>query len=311
MKIDYFCFSVPSLDLTDYHIGKNDTENTIWIKSKEKELMNLAEKNNMLIVFDRTTKKFYMNYEEIDVRGKAIFPRSFIPYAEELLTQLEEHGAVSIQTRDDLKKIESWPQRIQPVHRKVIQTSYRDFQLHVEDYKSEFKNIFFKTAKKTHIHCILEYCGFIDLGRESFFATKPLLLNVDLDDDVFISEAFKPIEDGKNNMDCKEYRAFVVDNSLLSISRSYIDYPTKVPGKVRTFAKTQIDMALSVPGFPSSYVLDIGQMLIDDDEVIDIIEYNPIVSSGLEVSNHLVDELIKQNKSPCFVKEKKKRIQLF
>lgn len=94
--------------------------------------------------------------------------RSFILYEEELLAQLEEHGAISVQTRNDVKKIENWPQRIQPVYRKVIQTDYREFQLHVEDYKSIFKSIFFKTAKKTHTHCILKYCEFIDFGEKNF-----------------------------------------------------------------------------------------------------------------------------------------------
>lgn len=43
MKIDYFCFSVPRLGLTDYCISENDDENTIWIKTKEKELMDGKE----------------------------------------------------------------------------------------------------------------------------------------------------------------------------------------------------------------------------------------------------------------------------
>lgn len=74
MKIDYFCFSVPSLGTTDYSISEDDDENTIWIKTKEQELMNAAKANNMLIVFDRSTKKFYMDSEEINVKDKIIFP---------------------------------------------------------------------------------------------------------------------------------------------------------------------------------------------------------------------------------------------
>ena len=43
MKIDYFCFSIPSLGTTDYSISENDDENTIWIKTKEQELMDAAK----------------------------------------------------------------------------------------------------------------------------------------------------------------------------------------------------------------------------------------------------------------------------
>ena len=150
MKIDYFCFSVPSLGTTDYNIDENDDENTIWIKTKEQELMDAAKANDMLIVFDRNTKKFYMDSEEIDIKNKVIFPRSFISTEKELLNQLEENGALSIQTEEDLQKIMNWPQKIQPIHRKIIQTTYEEFQNNVEKYKSAFKNIFFESISKIY-----------------------------------------------------------------------------------------------------------------------------------------------------------------
>ncbi len=115
-----------------------------------------------------------------------------------------------------------------------------------------------------------------------------------MEDSIFLSDAFEPIEDKENNMDCKEYRIFVLYNTLLSISRSYVDYPTVIPNSVKLFAEEQINRVSSIHDFPNSYVLDIGQVMIDGREVIDIIEYNPISSSGLEVCNLLVDELINQ-----------------
>ena len=119
MKIDYFCFSVPCLGMTDYTVSENYDENTIWIKTKEQELMDDAKTSDMLIVFDRTTEKFYKDGREINVKGKVIFPRSFISTEKELLSQLEENGALSIQTSEDLKIITNWPQKIQPVHRRI------------------------------------------------------------------------------------------------------------------------------------------------------------------------------------------------
>ena len=303
MKIDYFCFSVPSLGTTDYSISENDDENTIWIKTKEQELMNAAKANNMLIVFDRSTKKFYMDSEEINVKDKIIFPRSFISSEKELLNQLDKNGALSIQTKEDLEIIMNWPQKIQPVHRKIIQTTYEDFQNNIEKYKSIFKNIFFKTANKSNTHCILKYFGYIDLEGEKYFVTKPTLWNVSLKDSIFLSDVFESIEDDENDMDCKEYRAFVLNNTLLSISRSYVNYPTEVPNEVISFVEDQINKISSVPNFPSSYVLDAGQVLMDGNEVVDIIEFNSISSSGLEVCNHLVDKLVKLEKVPKLVKK--------
>ena len=286
MEIDYFCFSVPDLTSNDYVINQEDDENTKWIKTKEKELMDTARENNLLVVFDRTTKKFYMDDEEIDLTGKIVFPRSFIPYEEELLNYLEQARAKSIQTISDLIKITNWPQKIQPVYRRVMETTYGEFQQNIETYKTNFKTIFFKTAKKSHTHCILKY-----------FGTKPPLWNISLEDDIFISDVFKSITDEKNAMNCKEYRVFVLNNKLLSISRSYIDYPTEVPDEVKLFVEEQINRASLIADSPSSYVLDVGEVFMDDKEVIDIIEYNSICSSGLEVCNLLVEELLKLKQS--------------
>ncbi len=297
MDIDYFCFSVPSLDTDDYTIKEEDDENLIWIKSKEKELMNTAKENGLLVVFDRSTKKFYIDYEEVDLKGKKIFPRSFIPYEKELLSYLEQSGAESIQTNQDLEEIINWPQKIQPLHRRVIPMTYREFQQNSGTYKTDFQKVFFKTAKKSHTHYVLKFFGYVEVCGNKLFATKPPLWDISLDDEIFISDAFKSIDDPDNNMDCKEYRVFVLNDTLLSISRSYIDYPTAVPDEVKTFVEEQIERTALVPDFPSSYVLDVGQMLVDGREVIDIIEYNTLCAAGLEVGNLLVAELLKRKQS--------------
>lgn len=259
--------------------------------------MDTAKANGLLIIFDRSTKKFYENFKEIDIKNKIIFPRSFLPYEEELLIQISNHGGFSIQTKEERDKIINWPQLIQPIYRKVIPTTYKEFQENVENYKSIFNTLFFKTAIKSNTHCILDFYGYINIDNSRFFVTKPPLWNVSLNDKVFLSEAFLPIEDIENKMDCKEYRIFVLNNSLLSISRSYIDYPTIIDNDVIKFAEEQIIRASFIKDFPTSYVLDIGKMKINNKEVIDIIEYNPISSSGLEVSNLLIEQLLNKKQS--------------
>lgn len=292
LKIDYFCFSVPTLNSTDYMINEDDDENIVWIKNQEQKLINTAKANDMLIVFDRTTKKFYIDFQEINIRGYNIFPRSIIPYEEELLSQISASGAFSIQTNQDCDKIINWPQFIQPIHRKIITTTYKDFQENADIYKSLFNKLFIKTAQKSHIHHVLTFYGYIETEKKKIFYTKPPLFDISLDDIVFLSEKFEPIIDVDNNMNCKEYRIFVLNNKLLSISRSYIDYPTQVPNKVLLFVEEQINRISLISSFPSSYVLDIGEIKIGDKETLDIIELNPISSSGLEICNNLVEELL-------------------
>lgn len=297
MKIDYFCFSVPSLNSTDYVITPNDDENEVWVKTKEKELLEEASNNNMLIVYDRTTKKFYKDEIEFDISGLNIFPRCSLANQEELLSQIKNFNGNSITTVEEIATITNWPTLIQPVHRKVISTTYEEFAQNCEKYKEMFHRLFFKTAKKSCNSVILKDYQRVEFKNESgdnaiFLMTTPPIRNVVSEDTVFLSEAVQRIDDPENDMDCREYRVFVLDHNLLSISRSYIDYPTEVPEEVKMFAEEQIKKASLIPDFPGSYVLDIGQVKMNEKEVIDIIEYNSICSAGLEVSNLLIEELL-------------------
>lgn len=97
-----------------------------------------------------------------------------------------------------------------------------------------------KTAEKSHTHCVLEYFGYIELEEKKYFVTKPTLWNMTLEDSIFLSDVFESIEDKKNNIDCKKYLAFVLNDNLLSISRSYVDYSTEIPNEVILFVEDQI-----------------------------------------------------------------------
>lgn len=301
MEIEYLCFTVPSLESSDDIVREEDDENTIWIKTKDKELRETAEKNNMCIVFDRTTKKFYKEKEEFDIQNKVLFPRSHIQYEMELLENIEKQGGKTIQTITDYEKIIFWPNFIKPVHRDVVVTSYREFIENADIYRKMFKEVFLKTAIKSHNSCVLKYFGTIEVNGKELFFTKPPLFGINSEDMIFLSETFEDIEDKENSVHTHEYRVFVYNDSLLSISRSYVDYETKVPNEVVAFAESQIKRISEIPDFPSSYVLDIGQVMMNEKEVIDIIEFNPICSSGLEVSNRLVEELLNR-------KEKRKQL---
>lgn len=298
MEIEYLCFSVPSLNTTDDIINEEDDENTIWIKTKDKELRDAAEKNNMAIVFDRTTKKFYQNGEEFDIKNKVLFPRSHIAYEEELVTSILEQGGIPITTMEDHDKIIYWPNFIKPAHRNIVVTTYKEFMENSENYRAMFQRVFLKTAEKSRIRHILQVFGTVKIEGQEFFFTKPPLFGLKGEDTIFLSEAFESIPDPENEVNSKEYRVFVVNNDLLSISRSYVDYETEVPEGVIAFAQLQIKKISEIKEFPSSYVLDIGEVLMNGKTVIDIIELNPICSSGLEVSHRLVEEILKRRNKP-------------
>ena len=73
MKIDCFCFSAPWLATTNYNISENDDDNTIQIKTKEQKLIDFVKDKDVMIVFDRNTKKFYMVVKQIVIKKLEFF----------------------------------------------------------------------------------------------------------------------------------------------------------------------------------------------------------------------------------------------
>lgn len=299
---DYFCYSVPQRGESDLNIQDTDNENTIWIKTQEKKLISQATQLDILIIFDRTTRKFYKNDQEIDITNLRLFPRSFIKWEKDLIQAITLNKGLPITTLKDIDIITLWPQYTQPLYRQIISTTYQEFQQNWAKYKKIFPSIFFKTALKSSNSCLLNYYGEIELSGKKFFVTSPTLFDINPHDIVFLSSPFESIPDLENDMDCYEYRAFVVNNTLLSLSRSYIDYPTDINPAITAFVKEQIKRNTKIPNFPSSYVLDVGKIKINNQELIDIIEYNPISSSGLEISHSLIPQTEPDN-SPKTLKK--------
>ena len=292
MNIDYFCFSVPSLNTTDLIFKKSDDENVHLFKIKELELMQNAKRKHMLIVFNRQDKKFYDEFGRVDVKDKVIFPRSLIIYEQELLNALSSSLANTLETNEDALKIEKWPLYIKPLYREVIVTTFAEFRNNALKYKEYFKNIFIQTSKKSDIHFILKNYGYLDLGYKKMFISKPKI-NLRDDEQIFLSEAFKYVGDF-NNIDSNIYRAFIINKELISIARCHLRYKCFIPEEVIFFVNDLLKQINEVKDFPSSYTLDVGEMIIDGKRVIDIIEFNSLCSSGLELGNNLVKEITRK-----------------
>lgn len=294
MKIDYICYSVPSLSETDYTIAADDDENTVWIKTTDYAQMQKAIKNNLLLVFNREDKKFYFDGKAISVKGKAILPKAILPHERELLEALDNNGANNLMSVKDRQKVARWAKYIQPKHRKAIITTFGDFMKNCEKYRQEFNTIFLKTVEKSNVHVIFQSFGHIELEGQQFFYSKPRIYSLNHDDEVYISEAYDNVADKENECSCKEYRAFVIDGIVASLSRSYVDYSTKVPKGVVEFANEFVKSNAN-KDFPRNYVLDIGEIKMGDNIMIDIIECNAISASGLEVDNDVVQAIMDIN----------------
>ena len=286
---DYFCYSVPKLGHTDFEPCDKDNENIAWIKAEDLKLFNGAQKIDKLIVFSREDGKFYRNGKEINVKGLKVFPRCFIPYAKELLTKLEVAGANSLMSQQDFYTTERWCDFFQPDHRPVYHTTFGEFKKNHKYYSEVIPDLFFKTVEKGLRILNLKYFSINHEGEELFF-TKPPIFNMDDDKEIMLSPMFEVIDDPENKAEDREYRAFIIDGELYSLSRSYVDWPTKVPEEVRVYVENKVKQ-IGETDFVKSYVLDVTECIINGKRVVDIIEANAICSSGLEVCNDLLSPL--------------------
>lgn len=285
MKIDYYCWTEKSLGISDWALAEYDDENMRWVKTQELKQIEKAQKQDKFIVFDRTTKCFYKNGKEIDIKDKVVFPRAFTYYEKELMTELERAGAKSLQTIEDYEKIINWPLMIQPEHRRVKETTYGDFAENYKQYRKEFgRRIFFKTVEKTSKTTIIKS---LKIYKNLIMVNPRVLVN--RKEKIIISKVFKNIPDFKNKMFKHEYRCIVLDGKISTLSRSYIDYPTKVPKEVCDFAKFIVEKIDKTAKFPKNYVIDLGQVRQGLKKYVDIIEFNPITCSGLEIGNSFVN----------------------
>lgn len=301
MENIYFCYSVPFLGKTDYDINGDEDENKLWVKTQEQKMLLQAKEQDKLIEYDRSTNKFYKNLEEISIEGLTIFPRSPIDESKNLIETIINNKGNCLETLNDYEVITNWPLYIGTINRKTVLTTYQEFQDNYLKYKEMFKKKFLKTARKSNIHNSLKSFGKIktmflvtdnlstnksNQAADGIFVTNPPLFNLSLNENIILSETFEKISDKHNN--CLEYRVFVINNELYSISRSYVDYDTELSKDIFYFAIEEINIIKQQKNFPANYVMDITKARIDGKEVIDIIEFNPICCSGLEVSHNLV-----------------------
>ncbi len=292
MNIDYFCFSVPSLNTTDLIVKKSDNEKICLLKEKELELMDMARERHMLILFNRQDKKFYADEEIIDVKDKVIFPRSLVMYEKELLNALASSLAMVVETNEDVIKIEHWPLYIKPLYREIVVTNFQEFKENALKYKEHFKNIFIQTSKKSDIHFILKNYGYLDLGYKKMFVFNPRI-NIDDKEEIFLSEAFNYVTDFNHNLDPTIYKAFILNKELLSIARVNVKYKESISDDVLIFICSLLKHIEEIPHFPPSYTLLVGEMIVDGKRVIDIVRFESLCSSSLEMGNNLMKEIPK------------------
>lgn len=285
IHIDYYCFPTETGDISVF------TNLEQYTNSREKEYyertlkeVNEAREKGKLILFDLQNKSFINERgEKVDIAGKVIFPRSTIGQADILMENIEKVRGKSITSRSDYETVENWFEVIK-TKRNYEKTTMKELEANLNDFEKSFGEKFFiKTVHKG----FSGICRVFELfpGEKYLFDSHFHSLNMTITKPETPILVYKKLEILKDDFGKREWRVFVVNNELLSLSRCSDDV---VRVEEYVYEKVQEKIEEFKGLIPSSYVVDFFEYKEDNSTVFDVVEFNPIIASGTFANNHLV-----------------------
>ncbi len=243
-------------------------------------LLNYTKKAGKAIIYNNEKDCFVdSNGKEIDIKDMKIYPRAGVFQEEKLCAAIEKHGGKSLCTKDNIDFCTSWLKHYKPIRKMQI---YNGSELLDNDIlnkiKKEYGNeIFFKTVKKDYSEQFeTDYL----LDKESLISR---CIKEHQNDEFMISE---PVKILKDDIGQKEYRIFVIENKIVSISR-FTDYVFhKIDPEVY---EKSLNIVNGLKDFPSSFVMDVFEYERNGKKEFDVLEFNPISASGSYLYNSLVN----------------------
>ena len=244
--------------------------------------MELSKINGNGILYDGELKAFTdFSGNEFDIKGKVIFPRTGVVQIYEMNDEIIKQGGLPIISNEQVDIIEDWPKYC-VTDRKLKVLSGNDLinPEIISELESIYGNEIFIKTKNKNFNSVIP----IKLLRDtecSFYKA----LTYHLEEDFIVSERVDIEEDEYGK---KEYRCFVVNNQVYNISRFTVDVFHKIDDKVLEKAE---EIVRSLTGkFPNCYVLDLFEYKIDNVSYVDVLEINPIHSSGLYLYNSAMEK---------------------
>lgn len=229
------------------------------------EINSARIENKLLFYFETENIVTNGNYDKVnDLSEKRIFVRGDVSSSIRGIKKVIDMGGSPICSLDELEILYRW-YNVYETKRPMNEITLGELRENFDSYKENFGTLFAKTVIK----------GVSTVGDYSheFF---PYEENAELP--LLISKAVKIDTDNLGNL---EFRAFVVDNSVISISR-YLDYEKhSIPTNVTYFVDNLVE-TMKFKNFPGSYVVDV--MIYNGGE-IDVVEFNGINGSGRYVQN--------------------------
>lgn len=261
MRFPYYCYST--------------TKGSFYGESE------YAKELGIYIFYDEKKDIFFdKDGNVVDVSGLELFPRTGVLQAEKLVEAIHRHGAKSVIKEDDYEKTLNWPKYVSTKRNNIVMSG-REILDNPDKIIEKFgvDRVFFKTKNKNYSQ-VLDVETVV--SREGNFYQA---LQAHEDEDFIISDVVEIVEDESGPL---EYRGFVIDRELFTVSRVH-DYLMGKVGKDVIEKMQEVIKETEDSDFPRSFVVDVFVCRDDDGEYVDVLECNPIVASGTYLYNSVFE----------------------
>ncbi len=231
-----------------------------------KKVISESKLDNFIYFDERKDCFLNRNKKKVNIEGNKILVISDIFRLYDMLDLIDDFNGIPINTMEDIETVKHWASFIEPYHRDMSIVTGKDFEdLSFLTYLFEKYgvngSIFLKTVDKD-FHGTVSIIDIVDPDSPFRKAMK-----YHLSDEFMISPVVTIDED---DLGKKEYRAFVHNRTITSISRPLHKTYHRIPNEVVDFINAVI---AELPNdFPDYFVLDIASI----NRQLDILEFNPI-----------------------------------
>ncbi len=248
--------------------------------SYNEEYINHIPKDK-IIYFKYPAKKFVnFNFEEINLDNITLFPISGLEQVNEIKKAAEAQNLNLLLSSEDTNKVDNWLDYYKPKRQMFKVTGSELLSKKHLKYASIESEFFLKTKiKNFNSKAKIKY-----LNQNNTVLAQALYEHYDTD--FYVSEL---LDIKKDELGILEYRVVVFNNIVYNISRITSSIYHKIDKKILESAE-DICEKVSKTSFPNHYIMDL--VVYNDQlgkEIIDVVEFNDISSSGMYLYNSIID----------------------
>lgn len=224
----------------------------------------------------------------LSMKGKEVMLRCTCDNINQAINMYTKYGAVLVENQKDIMTIEEW-YKYNICNREIIEINYEVllYSLEKNIQLIELLNscpIVFIKSKHKGFSCLVP--SVVILNKEEFFIQFLKRQCNNFGEKLVISKFLNIRQDSLGK---RESRHVVLHKKIINSSRQISSLIHNVPKSHLSIAEQKVKIIQSIEKFPENYILDLGEYILGDKNVVDIIEINPITTALCYINNSIYE----------------------